>query len=311
MAEALAPDKMLKLAPAPTATQKTNANVFIDIFIIILRERRINDDHIRRLVNIISMDRQESDLFNIQRLMTSSIIFDNLTGKITDDSIDRIFLVEKIWSAISTKMKSNLDDMIGDIDFPDDYASFSVTEKCEYVKHVLIYLNKIHANLLLLITFFTSIVRGLFNSYDHAVQNIKSDDKNVLFRKWPLDKLNDYTTKVMEYLSSELRRWAIDYLKQNCVRKGRRLPEMCYYSYSCIKQEDAEHIQQFLHPSIDCWLEELKNDVMPGKLFRKPKPPYFPEIVRAKSRFGGGKKRTRLHYHTKRTRARRTTRRRR
>jgi hypothetical protein len=292
-----------------SATAKTNANVFIDIFIIILRERRINDDHIRRLVNIISMDRQESDLFNIQRLMTSSIIFDNLTGKITEDSIDRIFLVEKIWSAISTKMKSNLDDMIGDIDFPDDYASFSVTEKCEYVKHVLSYLNKIHSNLLLLMTFFTSIVRGLFNSYDHAVQNIKSHDKNVLFRKWPLDKLNDYTTKVMKYLSSELRRWAIDYLAQNSVRNHRSLPEMCYYGDSCTKQGDAEHIQQFLHPSIDCWLDGLKDDIKPGILVRKLKPPSFSESVRVKP-MGGGKKRTRLHYHTKRTR-RRTTRRRR
>jgi hypothetical protein len=152
-------------------------------------------------------------------------------------------------------------------------------------------------------TFFTSIVRGLFNSYDNAVQNSKSDDKNVLFRKWPLDKLNNYTTEVMEYLSSELRRWAIDYLAQNSVRNGRSLPEMCYYSDSCIKQGDAEHIQQFLHPSIDCWLVGLKDDINPRKSVRKLKPPYFSESVRVKP-MGGGKKRTRNHHYAKRTRTR-------
>jgi hypothetical protein len=292
-----------------SATAKTNANVFVDIFIIILRERRINDDHIRRLVNIISMDRQEADLTSIQYLIPN-ISFDDLTSRITEDSIDRIFLVEKIWSAISTKMKLDLDTMIREIKFPPDYASFSVTDKCNSVKHVLSYLNKIHANLLLLMTFFTSIVRGLFNSYDDAVQNSKSDDKNVLFRKWPLDKLNNYTTKVMEYLSSELRRWAIDYLAQNSVRNGRRLPEMCYYGVSCIKQgdADAQHKRQFFHPSDECWLVGLKDDIKPRKSVRKLEPPYFSDSVRVKP-MGGGKKRSRNHHYAKRTRTHRTRRR--
>jgi hypothetical protein len=322
MAEALAPIENPDLSAdkpiiAATARAKTNANVFVDIFIIILNENMIDPEKIRRLVNIIMMDIEEADLTSIQHLMPT-IPFNILCGTLSEHSIKRIFLVEQIWEAISLKMNSNLDAMIREIVFPPDYASFTLTDKCKYIKNVLIYLNKIHTNLLLLMTFFTSTARGLFDAYDSKVQNSNSDDKNVLFRKWPLDKLNSYTTEVMEYLSSELRRWAIEYLAQNSVRNGGKLPEMCYYGDKCGKKKDELHIQHFLHPGNDCWFEELKEHIKPGKSFRKPKPHSFTPPVRAKP-MGGGKKRSRTHYYAKRTRSsyksattrRRTTRRRR
>ena len=229
---------------ATTTRAKTNANVFVDIFIIILREINIREDYIRRLVDIISMNKQDADLNNTHHLQTT-IQFNVLSGSLSEDSIRRIFLVQEIWQAISQKMKSNLKTMLKETTFPPHYASLTLNEKGGYVKHILHYLNNVQLNLIILMSFFTSIVRGLINAYDTIVQTKDVGDKNVLLKKWPLDKLNNYTTELMDYLTSKLQRWSIDYMEQNSVRIGGKLPEMCFYGDTCKKKYNHHHIQSF------------------------------------------------------------------
>jgi hypothetical protein len=294
--------------PRAKTNAKTNANVFVEIFIIILRETEIREDYIRRLVDIISMDKRDADLNNTHHLHTTTQ-FNLLSGSLSEDSIKRIFLVQRIWQAISLKMESKLNTMIIDTQFPHNYETLKSNKKWRYVKHILDYLNNIQLNLIILMSFFTSTVRGLITAYDNIVRTRDDSDKNVLLRKWPLDKLNNYTTELMDYLTSELQRWSIDYLEQHSVRKGGVLPEMCFYGDTCTKKDNLHHIRYFLHPTDTYyWLVDLKDHIKPGKLVRTNEPSF--KGPKAPPGYGGEKKRTRPRYSKRRTHRRTRTRRR-